>query len=173
MSSNLEWSLVIFFRFLWPCIVSKLWTERENQQDATVRCLLSILSQHVSGIIMPIFRRTRRVLLHVVCCAVTTCSNTRLVLLKMGIMMPETCWENIDNKHLTVASCWFSLLLHDVKQIIHDVTWGPTPVFSWWGWGKSWDPSVKHPVWEVRYEQETSEIRTSAPSARPQPPLPI
>ena len=29
------------FSFLWPCIVSKLWSERENQQDATVRCLLS------------------------------------------------------------------------------------------------------------------------------------
>ena len=43
--------------------------ERENQQDATIRCLLSTLSQHVSGIIMPIFRRPRRVLLHVVCCA--------------------------------------------------------------------------------------------------------
>jgi len=28
-----------------------------------------ILSQHASGIIMSIFRRTRRVLLHVVCCA--------------------------------------------------------------------------------------------------------
>ena len=49
------------FRFLWPCIVSKLWSERENQHDATVRCLLSTLSQHVSGIIMPIFRRTRRI----------------------------------------------------------------------------------------------------------------
>jgi len=36
----------------------------------------------------------------------TTCSNTCLVLLKMGIMMPETCWESVDNKHLTVASCW-------------------------------------------------------------------
>ena len=42
----------------------------------------------------------------------TTCSNTRLFLLKMGIMMTETCWENVDNKHLTVASCWFSLSLH-------------------------------------------------------------
>ena len=56
-----------------------------------LRCRL----QHVSGIIMPIFRRTRRVLLHVVCCAGSAgcgwCSNTRLVLLKMGIMMPETC----------------------------------------------------------------------------------
>jgi len=47
--------------------------ERENQQDATIRCLLSTLSQHVSGIIMPNFRRTKdRVLLHVVCCAVTS-----------------------------------------------------------------------------------------------------
>jgi len=44
----------------------------------------------------------------------TTCSNTRLVLQKMGIMMPETCWESIDNKHLTVASFWFSLSLHSV-----------------------------------------------------------
>ena len=44
----------------------------------------------------------------------TTCSNTRLFLLKMGIMMPETCWESVDNKHLTVASCWFSLLLHNL-----------------------------------------------------------
>jgi len=43
----------------------------------------------------------------------TTCSNTRLVLLKMGIMMPETCWESIGNKHLTVASCWFSISLHN------------------------------------------------------------
>jgi len=120
--------------------MSKLWSERENQQDATVRCLLSTLSQHVSGIIIPIFRRPRHVLLHVVCCAGTvtftvlapyntaphncyqphpaepaqhtTCSNTRLGLLKMGIMMPETCWESVYNKHLTVASCWFPLSLH-------------------------------------------------------------
>ena len=52
---------VTFFRFRWPCIMSKLWSERENQQDATVRCLFSTISQHVSGIIMPIFRRTRRI----------------------------------------------------------------------------------------------------------------
>jgi len=44
----------------------------------------------------------------------TTCSNIRLVLLKMGIMMPETCWEIVENKHLTVASCWFSLSLHNL-----------------------------------------------------------
>jgi len=179
--NKIEINSIQIFSFLWPCIVSKLWSEIENQPDATVRCLLSILPQHFSVIIMPIFRRTRRVLLHVVCCAVTsgekvdiscnvfflwktheaytsptprhthlhttfaythevpsrftahyptkktlqlistfsplvtaqhtTCSNTRLGLLKMGKMMPETCWESIDNKHLTVASCWFSISL--------------------------------------------------------------
>jgi len=68
-----------------------LWSERENQQDATVRCLFLTISQHVSGTIMPI----------------------RLVLLKMSIMMPETSWEIVKNKHLTVAS-WFSLSLHNL-----------------------------------------------------------
>jgi hypothetical protein len=73
-----------------------------------------LLSQHVSGIIMPIFRRTKTVLLHLVFCSgsagsynaephnryqphpaepgqYTKCSNTVFVLMKMGIMMPETC----------------------------------------------------------------------------------
>ena len=45
------------------------------------------------------------------------CSDIRLVLLKMGIMMPETCWEIVKNKHLTVASCWFSLSFHNI--ILH------------------------------------------------------
>jgi len=26
--------------------------------------------------------------------------------------MPETRWKSVDNKHLTVASCWFSLSRH-------------------------------------------------------------
>jgi len=125
------------FSFLWPCIVSKLWSERENQQDATVRCLLSTISQHVSGIIMPIFRRPRRTqyptkktiqlistFSPLVTAQHTTCSNTRLGLLNMSIMMPETCWESVDNKHLTVASCWFSLSLHNLKQFCFDSSLG-------------------------------------------------
>jgi len=48
----------------------------------------------------------------------TTYSNTRLVLLKMGIIMPETCWKGIDNKHLTVASCWFALSLHILSSYL-------------------------------------------------------
>jgi len=43
-----------------------------------------------------------------------TCSNIRLVLLKIDIMMPETCREIVKNKLLTVASCWFSLSLHNL-----------------------------------------------------------
>jgi len=99
---------------------------------STVRCLLSTLSQHVLGIIMPIFRRPRRVLLHLVCCnkfsscyswtphyVVVWCSTVRCLLSALsqhvlGIIMPETCWESANNKHLTVASCWFSLSLHNL-----------------------------------------------------------
>ena len=47
----------------------------------------------------------------------TTCSNIRLLHLKMGIMMPETCWEIVENKHLNVASCWFSLSLYNACYI--------------------------------------------------------
>jgi len=40
-------------------------TNKMQQSDVYYQ----LLSQYVSGIIMPIFRRPRRVLLHVVCCA--------------------------------------------------------------------------------------------------------
>jgi len=43
--------------------------QRDNQQDATIRCLLSTLSQHVSDIIMPIFRRTKSVCYCKLCAA--------------------------------------------------------------------------------------------------------
>ena len=47
------------FRFLWPCIVNIRWREGTNKMQL-IRCLLSnFLSQHVSGIIMPIIRRIR------------------------------------------------------------------------------------------------------------------
>ena len=149
------------FRFLWPRIVSKLWIERErereNQQDAKIRCLLSTLSQHVSGIIMPILRRTKTVCYCLWCAALvlldvvgSSCGELRcrvrtlclhpttqrpttatnhiqqnqrstphavthgLCSPKMVIMMPETCWDSVDNTHLIVAYCWFSLFLHNL-----------------------------------------------------------
>jgi len=67
------------FNYLFPvsvcvslCHMSKLASkvkcqERENQQDAAIRCLLSTSSQHVSGIIMPIFRRTKTVCYSIWC----------------------------------------------------------------------------------------------------------
>jgi len=100
--------------------VSKLWSERENQQDATVRCLFLTISQHVTFTVLAPYKTAphncyqphpAEPAQH------TTCSNIRLVLLKMGIMMPKTCWEIVKNKHLTVASCWFSLSLRNEDDI--------------------------------------------------------
>jgi len=49
--------------FLWPCIVSKAWGKKTNKMQqnrwfiVNNGCWLLTLSQHVSGIFMPIFRR--------------------------------------------------------------------------------------------------------------------
>jgi len=87
-----------------------------NQQDANnPMFIIKLLSQHISGIIMPIIRRTRPCTtesnsnLHTVHTAYDPAPHNRsqpqpthpgrtphavvqgLVLLMMGIMMPETC----------------------------------------------------------------------------------
>jgi hypothetical protein len=105
--------------------------------------IIKLLSQHVSGVIMPIIKRTRvrtaayGVLhwlwwlwlcgavctvftVHTACvpaphnhshhnqCRTPYAAVHTLVLLMIGIMMPETCWDKslIINIRL-VASCWF------------------------------------------------------------------
>jgi len=125
------------------------WRER-NQKDATnLMFIIKLLSQHVSGINVPIFRRTRLCttaygVLHWLCwlwlcgagmwamctvwnfhtvhiahdpaphnqCRTPYAAVHSFVLLKMDMMMPETCWDGslIINIRL-VASCWF-LSLH-------------------------------------------------------------
>jgi len=118
-------AVLVYFRFLWLCIMNVGWRER-NQQDAINLMFIEVLSQHVSGIIMPIIRRTRpcttaygilhcnkrgknRKMWEPYClCGVVH----GLVRLMMGIMMPETCWDRIlIIKIRLVASCWF-LSLH-------------------------------------------------------------
>ena len=47
------------FRFLWPCIMSKVWRERKTNKMQQSDVYYQFLSQHVLGIIMSIFRRTR------------------------------------------------------------------------------------------------------------------
>ena len=108
------------------------WRQRNQQAATNLKFIVKLLSQHVSGIIMPIYRRTRVCtaacgVLHWLCwlwlCGVearaphnhnqySRCRTPyaivySLVLLKMGIMMPETCWGSslIINIRL-VASCW-------------------------------------------------------------------
>ena len=69
--------------------------EKKTNKMHQLDVYYQLLSQHVSGIIIPIFRRTKTMLLHLVYCSgseqYTKCSNTVFVLLKMGIMMPEKC----------------------------------------------------------------------------------
>ena len=114
--------------------------KRENQQDATNSMfIIKLLSQHVSDIITPIIRRIRPcptacgVLSGCVgggwlwsCGAAlynTTANHSQhnqcrtphavghgLVLLMVGIMMPETCCDrSLIIIIELVASCWFSL----------------------------------------------------------------
>jgi hypothetical protein len=148
------------------------WREKSQQDSTNLIFIIRPLSQHVSGITMPIFKRTRLCstaygVLHWLCwlwlcgagtravCAVwkllfdsvkqsnsnfhtvhtagvptphnhsrhnqcrKPCAVERsLVLLKMGIMMPETCWDrSLIIKIRLVASCWFlSLFTLPVKQ---------------------------------------------------------
>jgi len=49
---------------------------------------------------------------------VVGCEHCEAYCSTMGIMMPETCWESVDNKHLTVASFWFSLSLENAVFFI-------------------------------------------------------
>jgi len=104
------------FRLLWPCIMNVGWRER-NQHDATNQMfIIKLLSQHVSGIIMTIIRRTRLCITeyHVLQCRTPYAVIHGLVLLIMDVMMPETFWDRslIINIWL-VASCWF-LSLHPI-----------------------------------------------------------
>ena len=52
----------------------------------------------------------------------TKCSNRAFVLLKMGIMMPETCWDRSNNEHLIVASCWSSLFILKTTHFRHNIS---------------------------------------------------
>ena len=112
-----------FFRLVWPCVMNVGWRERNQQDAVNLIFIIKLLSQHISGVIMPIIRRTR------VCTAVSRvpapynhshhnqCRTPyaavhTYVVLMIDIMMSETCWDKslIINIRL-VASCWF-LPLH-------------------------------------------------------------
>jgi len=138
-----------YARCLWEYvgnIVLEGWREI-NQQDATNQMFLIIklLSQHVSGIIMSIIRRTILCItaygvLHWLCwlrlcgaphnrsqhnlCRTPYAVIHSIVLLMMGIMVPETCWDRrliIKNIWL-VVSCWFlsfrpTFMMHGHKSL--------------------------------------------------------
>ena len=75
-------------------------------------------SQHVSGIVMPIFRRTKTVCYCMWCAALVLLDvvgsgcgalRCRVRALLASYKHVET---EVDNKHLIVVSCWFSLFSH-------------------------------------------------------------
>ena len=104
------------------------WKERD-QQDATNLMFIIKLSQHASGNIMPIIRRTivwtaAYGVLHwwwrLWLCGAgmqAVCTVKVTVLLMMGIMMPETCWDSLIINITLVAFFW-SLSLHP-KFVMH------------------------------------------------------
>jgi hypothetical protein len=53
-----------FFRLLWPCIMNLGWRERDQQDATNLMFIIKLLSQHVSGIIKPIIRRTLHIPSH-------------------------------------------------------------------------------------------------------------
>ena len=112
------------------------WRERTNKMQL-IRCLLSnSLSQNVSVIIMPIIRRIRPC---PTACDAAPQDHSQpqpthpgrtphavrhgLILLMMGIMMPETCWDReFNNKHrisciLLVPSLHLMFTKHGHKNL--------------------------------------------------------
>ena len=91
------------FRFLWPCIVSKVWREK-NQQDSTIRFLLLTSISTCFGHYYTHLQENKEPVTAEINHngyqphpaepeQYTICSNGFFVPLKMGIIMPETCWN--------------------------------------------------------------------------------
>ena len=116
------------------------WRER-NQQDVTNLMFIIKLISTCSGIIMPIIMRTRVCTVHTARvpathnhsqhsqCRTPYAAAHTLVLLMMGIMMPETCWDKslIINIRL-VASCWFlslhpTFMMHGHTSLTFQFVW--------------------------------------------------
>jgi len=101
--------------------------------------IIKLLSQHVSRIIMPIIRRTRLHTAHDAAphnhsqhnqCRTPYAVVHGLVLLMMGIMMAETCWDrSFDNRHRISCILLVSLsspYVHDARSQEHktyNLTW--------------------------------------------------
>ena len=121
--------------------MSKLWWERENQQDATIRCLLSTLSQHVSGIIMHIIRRIRP--------CVTACGVLRwfwwmwlVAVVGRCVVGCEQCWMwlvvVVGRCVVGCEQCWMWLVVvvgrcvpHPAEPTQHTACSNTQSLFSW------------------------------------------
>jgi hypothetical protein len=127
------------------------WRWINNQPDAE-KVMYLLVSQHVSGIIMPIIRRMvqsrqrlwctgmiSRVVKSFptsahqttsspwVCCSTVSAVHHRrcricTVLLMMGMIMPETCWDT--NKYIIFsASGWLFIRLQGRRRSVGPIAW--------------------------------------------------
>jgi hypothetical protein len=127
---------VFFFRLLWPCIMNVAWRER-NQQDATSlmfinKCLSLTVTFTVHTACVPAPHNHS----HHYQCRTPYAAVHTLVLLMMGIMMPEACWDkrliiNIRLVHLVGFS------LFTLKTVLVIPKWFHVKIYArlgYYGW---------------------------------------
>jgi len=87
------------------------WRERTNKMQL-IRCLLS--KKHTHRHYQPCLPQGHHgchiLCFHLLIGRTPHAVRHGIILLMMGIMVPETCWDRkFDNKRRIVSSCWFSL----------------------------------------------------------------
>ena len=111
-----NWGTALFFRLLWPCIVSKV--RRENRKLHRAQILHDSAPQPLPTT----FNKTRAIY--------TKCSNRVFVLVKMGILMPETCWDRSYCSHPTRQHP--AIATNHIQQNQNNTPNAVTgPLFSW------------------------------------------
>ena len=108
------------FRLLWPCIMNVGWRERKTNKMKLIWCLLSnIYLNMFRALLRPSSEEQECALPLLLQCRTPYAAVHTLVLLMMGIMMPETCWDkSLIINIVLVASCWF-LSLHPIPWWRH------------------------------------------------------
>ena len=122
------------FTFLWPCVMSIVWRERTDKMQL-ILCLLSNFYLNMfRASLCPSSGEQDRVLLHIVFCTGCAgcgcvelcrklCARRKpyavihgLVLLMMGIMMPETCWDRSLIINIGLSFCDRARVLYILKK---------------------------------------------------------
>ena len=100
--------------------------ERENQQDTTIRCLLSTSVSTCFGQHYAHLQENKG---PVTAYGVLLWFYWMWLVAVVGrcVVGCEQCSKHVetavDNKHLIVASCWFFLSLHNIRKLFRETCW--------------------------------------------------